>query len=118
MKDKNNGFLKSYMVDHANDQHFRFSMSCPICAYRWDSAAIAMSDRAISEGYTGKAYQDERIWALDEAACHAAAQFERCPICGKLVCKTCIVTNEDLTMCKSCLSRLKDRMKKRTESRE
>jgi hypothetical protein len=77
-----------------------------------------MSDRAVSEGYTGKVYQDERIWALDEAACQAVEQFGRCPICGKPVCKTCIVTNEDLTMCKSCLSLLEDRMGKRKGSSE
>ena len=59
MKDENNKFLKTYMVDHSDDQYFRFSMSCPICACRWDSTAIAMSDRAVSEGYTGKVYQDD-----------------------------------------------------------
>ena len=118
MKDGNNKFLKTYMVDHSDAQHFRFTMNCPICAKRWDSASVAMSPKAVSEGYVGKTYQDERIWALDEAACQAAKQFDQCPICGKPVCRACMVTDEDLTMCKSCLSLLEDRMGKRKGSSE
>ena len=118
MKDENNKFLKTYMVDHSNDQQFRFTMNCPICAKRYDSIPIAMSAKAVSEGYVGKPYQDERIWALDEAACQAAEQFDQCPICGKPVCRDCIVTYEDLTMCQSCLALLKDRIEKRNSSSE
>lgn len=118
MKDENNKFLKTYMVDHSNDRQFRFSMNCPICAKRYDSIPIAISAKALSEGYVGKTYQDERIWAQDEAACQAAEQFDRCPICGKPICRGCIVTCEDLTMCKSCLSLLQDRIEKKKSHSE
>lgn len=114
MSGDNLGFLKSRLVDDSSRSCFRFVLNCTVCRGRWEHRPIPISQQAISEGHTGDFYQTERRAALDDAAASGADYFDSCPICSRLVCKKCIVTYQELTLCQACLTQIKTRLKNRS----
>lgn len=105
-----NPFLRDCMIDVSDETDFRFALHCTVCGKRWDAPPTPVSAQAAAEGFTARTYQNERIWALDEAACHADAYFDLCPICGRVVCRDCLSTYRRLTMCGVCRTTLMSKL--------
>ena len=54
-------------------------------------------------------YEREREAAREKAMAEVPAIYNRCPVCGRLVCDRCFLICEDLDMCVACAGRLQVR---------
>ena len=103
---------KEALLDCSTVEDFRFFVRCAECGKLWRSRPARFSRADISPETEGKRvifralYERERVEARSRAAAEFAQSFNRCPICGRLVCDDCFLVCDDLDLCVSCARRL------------
>ena len=91
--------MKESMGDCSTLEEFRFLVRCGECGRTWRSTPVRFSKaRAL--------YAREREAARERAAAEVPEIFNRCPVCGRLVCDRCFLICEDLDMCTACAGTL------------
>ena len=107
--------MEPLLRDCSTPEIFQFRISCPQCGQVYYSKPVRFSKAGVSPATDGKRivydtlYELERQQARDSAAAEAARLFNRCPICGGLVCNRCFLICEDVDMCAACAARLEER---------
>ena len=105
---------KERLRDCSTKDAFSFSLCCAECGEVWQSKSVPFSRAGVIPETLGKRvvfealYQRERAAALEKAAIDAAAAFNVCPICHRLVCDHCFLICDDLDLCQSCAERLQE----------
>ena len=106
--------VEPLLRDCSTPEVFLFDISCPQCGQTYSSRPVRFSKAGVSPATDGKRvvygalYEMERQQARDAAAAEAAELFNRCPICGRVVCNRCFLICEDVDMCTACASRLEE----------
>ena len=100
------------LQDCSTQEAFLFSLCCAECGEVWQSKRVMFSRAGVIPETMGKRvvfdalYQRERMASRQQAAIDAAAAFNVCPICHRLVCDHCFMICDDLDLCQSCAERL------------
>ena len=106
---------KEHLKDCSTADGFCFSMECADCGKVWNSTPVLFSRAGVNPPTEGKQvifdilYEKEKETALHKAVEEAVGAFNRCPICGRLVCDYCFMICDDIDMCSSCATRLQER---------
>ena len=107
--------IAGYLQDDSDERQFRFSLTCVECGAVWKSTPIRFSKAGVPSPTEAKQvvfralYQREWEQARERAIVEAAHGFNRCPLCGRLVCNHCFLICEDLDMCRICAEDLHER---------
>ncbi len=108
------GIIAAMLRDCSTRETFCFSVSCAECGLVWNSRKTGFSKAGILPQSDGKRivfdalYQKERERARNTAIREATENFNRCPICHRMVCNRCFLICEDLDMCVLCASQLNE----------
>ena len=84
----------NYLIDRSDQTLVRYALICPSCNREWCSTQMAAADSVSVE--TQKQL----------AAAEAEADFDICPLCGSLVCHSCMAAVGEMKMCKNCADRM------------
>lgn len=102
------------LQDCSTHDEFVFSLRCAECGSVWKSKPVRFSKAGVTPPTEGKRvifdtlYKREKAAALAQAAKAAGEVFSQCPICQRLVCDRCFLICEELDMCVSCATHLKE----------
>ena len=106
--------LKDALKDESGTESFVFSLNCSECGKNWKSTASRFSKAGVEPQNAAKQtiyqalYQRELQQAREQAVAEAVHHFNRCPLCGRLICNNCFLICEDLDMCRSCAEKLQE----------
>ena len=106
--------LSNSIKDGSDADGFLFSLQCSECGKNWQSTPVRFSKAGVEPQNESKQtiyralYQREQQQAKEKAVAEAAHQFNRCPLCGRLICNDCFLVCEDLDMCRSCAEALQE----------
>lgn len=104
--------LSNSIREDSDADVFLFSLNCTECGKNWHSTPIHFSKAGIEpksefkETIYRTLYRREQQRAREQAVAEAAHYFNRCPLCGRLICNDCFLVCEDLDMCRSCAEEL------------
>ena len=104
--------MKEAMSDGSTLEEFRFLVRCQECGRTWHSSPVRFSKAGVEPETEGRQvifrtlYEQERKAAWERAAAEVSEIFNRCPVCGRLVCDRCFLICEDLDMCTACAGTL------------
>lgn len=107
--------IKEAMGDCSTIGEFRFLLRCQECGRTWRSSPVRFSKAGAEPETEARQvifralYAREREAARERAAAEVAEIFNRCPVCGRLVCDRCFLICEDLDMCAACAGKLQVR---------
>ncbi len=107
--------IAGHLQDESDERQFRFSLTCVECGSVWRSTPIRFSKAGVPAPTEAKQivfralYQREWEQARERAVGEATRGFNRCPLCGCLVCNHCFLICEDLDMCCACAEHLNER---------
>lgn len=96
-------------ADRSTMEGFSFSFFCDICGKEWRSARYAFNAGGFSPQMDFAVYQllwnDQHSAAYARASRDASFEFNRCPECGRRVCKECFHLSETgvSDICVDCL---------------
>lgn len=108
------GAGKHFLKDCSTQDIFSFSRCCEECGAIWKSKPIRFSRAGVRPLSEGKKvvfdvlYKKEKEEVLIRAEEGAGLYFNKCPICGRLVCDRCFLVCDELDMCVSCARRLQE----------
>lgn len=83
-----------YLIDRSDRQSVRYTLICQSCGEEWVSTPQSAKE---------KQFPDKQKTC---AAAEAERHFDVCPLCGSLVCNSCMKSVGDMKMCWSCASRM------------
>ena len=107
-----NRVMRETMGDCSTLEEFRFLVRCQECGRTWRSSAVRFSKAGIAPTTEHRRvilrtlYEREREAAREKAMAEVPAIYNRCPVCGRLVCDRCFLICEDLDMCTACAGTL------------
>ena len=107
--------MKETMGDCSTLEEFRFLVRCQECGRTWRSSSVRFSKAGAAPTTENRKvilralYERERVAAREKAAAEVPAIFNRCPVCGRLVCDRCFLICEDLDMCAACAGKFEVR---------
>ena len=110
-----NRVMKETMGDCSTLEEFRFLVRCQECGRTWRSSSVRFSKAGAEPETEARQvilralYAREREAARERAAAEVPEIFNRCPVCGRLVCDRCFLICEDLDMCTACAGKLQVR---------
>lgn len=110
-----NRVMKETMGDCSTLEEFRFLVRCQECGRTWRSSSVRFSKAGAAPTTENRKvilralYERERVAAREKAAAEVPAIFNRCPVCGRLVCDRCFLICEDLDLCIACAKTLQVR---------
>ena len=110
-----NRVMKETMGDCSTLEEFRFLVRCQECGRTWRSSSVRFSKAGTAPTTENRKvilralYERERVAAREKAAAEVPAIFNRCPVCGRLVCDRCFLICEDLDLCTACAEALQVR---------
>lgn len=110
-----NRVMKETMGDCSTLEEFRFLVRCQECGRTWRSSSVRFSKAGAAPTTENRKvilralYERERVAAREKVAAEVPAIFNRCPVCGRLVCDRCFLICEDLDMCAACAGKLQVR---------
>lgn len=110
-----NRVMKETMGDCSTLEEFRFLVRCQECGRTWRSSSVRFSKAGTAPTTENRKvilralYERERVAAREKAAAEVPAIFNRCPVCGRLVCDRCFLICEDLDLCIACAKTLQVR---------
>ena len=84
----------NYLIDRSDQAYARYALICPSCNREWRSTQMAIANNVSAE-------TQKKL-----AAAEAEANFDICPLCGSLVCRSCMVAVGEMKMCKNCADRM------------
>jgi len=96
-------------ADHSTMEAFRFSFCCDRCAKEWHSARYDFNPGGFAPPIDPAIYQvlwnEQRKAAYERANRDACFEFNRCPACGRRVCKACFhLSGTGVSdVCKDCI---------------
>lgn len=96
-------------ADRSTMEGFSFGFYCDACGREWESARYAFNSGGLAAPMDPAVYQilwnDQHKAAYERARRDASFAFNRCPVCGRWVCKECFYLSETgvSDICKSCL---------------
>lgn len=105
---------RDLLTDCSVEEEFHFSLRCAECGSEWHSLPVRFSKAGVRPETEGKRvifrtlYEREREQERQHAAETAARRFNRCPICGRLVCDRCFLICDDLDLCTACARHLNE----------
>ena len=106
---------KELLQDCSTQDEFSYSLRCAQCGETWKSRPSRFSKAGVQPESKGKRvvfdilYRREQESAQEKAVAEAAAIFNLCPICHRLVCDHCFLICDDLDMCQSCADDLMEK---------
>ena len=86
--------ILNHLINRSDRKQIRYTLICPSCSKEWISAGFDMEKAAPPD--TQK----------KQAAAEAEANFDICPLCGRLVCSSCMAAVGEMKMCKNCADRM------------
>ena len=86
--------ILNHLINRSDQTHFRYALICPSCSQEWSSTQIAIQGTADPEAH--------KMLAAEEAE----TCFHVCPLCGRLVCSSCMTAVGEMRMCKNCADRM------------
>jgi hypothetical protein len=101
--------LTKKRADHSTMEIFSFSFYCDMCEKEWRSARYAFNSGSLAAPIDPMAFQllwnEQHKAAYERANRDASFQFNRCPVCGRWVCRGCFYLSEVgvSDICKECL---------------
>ena len=110
-----NRVMRETMGDCSTLEEFRFLVRCQECGRTWRSSAVRFSKAGIAPTTEHRRvilrtlYEREREAAREKAMAEVPAIYNRCPVCGRLVCDRCFLICEDLDLCIACAKALQVR---------
>ena len=85
-------------ADHSVMEAFSFGFFCDMCGKEWRSARYDFNPGGLSPQADPMAYQmlwiDQHNAAFERANRDASFEFNRCPVCGRWVCKECFYLSD------------------------
>ena len=96
-------------ANHSTMDSFSFSFFCDMCGKEWRSARYDFNPGDFAAPLDPAVYQllwnDQHKAAYERAKRDASFMFNRCPLCGRAVCKACFHLAEKgvSDICKECL---------------
>lgn len=96
-------------TDHSTPEGFSFSFYCDRCGKEWRSARYEFNPGDLVPPLEPMVYQmlwsDQHNAAYERASREGSLEFNRCPECGRRVCKDCFYLAEAgvSDICKDCL---------------
>ena len=96
-------------ADRSTMEAFSFSFFCDMCGEEWRSARYDFNPGDFAVPLDPKVFQllwnDQHKAACERANRDASFLFNRCPLCGRRVCKECFYLAETgvTDICKDCL---------------
>jgi len=96
-------------MDYSTMEGFSFGFFCDMCAKEWRSVFFGFNLGSSAESIDPTLYQmlwnEQHRAAYERASLDASFEFNRCPVCGRRVCKECFyVSGSGISdVCKECL---------------
>ena len=84
----------NHLIDRSDRQSVRYTLICQSCGEEW-----------VSTLQSAKGAQSPDKQKLSAAA-EAEQYFDVCPLCGSLVCNSCMKSVGGMKMCRNCASRM------------
>jgi hypothetical protein len=103
--------ITSKFIDLSTADSFAFSFYCDDCGREWRSATLAFRCEGFSqpmeESVRSMLWNGQHEAAYERANREALFFFNRCPVCGRLVCDDCFhaTETERTDMCRQCASK-------------
>ena len=104
-----------FLENVSSKKHFQFNIRCDKCGLIISSPPVHFSKADITPENQSKEiiynalYTQEMEQARQKAVRQLAHQFNRCPLCQKLVCNHCFLICEDLDICSECAASLQEK---------
>lgn len=83
-----------HLIDRSDQQSVCYTLICQSCGKEWVSSSQSVKDTQLPD--------NQKTCAAAEAEQH----FDVCPLCGSLVCNSCMKSVGDMKMCRNCASRM------------
>jgi len=96
-------------ADYSTLEGFSFGFFCDVCAKEWRSAVYHLNSGNFAVPIDPTVFQmlwnEQHRAASERANLDASFEFNRCPVCGRWVCKSCFYVSEAgiSDICKECL---------------
>lgn len=96
-------------ADRSTMEEFSFSFFCDMCEKEWRSARFDFNPGDFAAPIEPTIYQmlwnDQHKAAFERANRDACFEFNRCPVCGRRVCRECFYVSKTgvSDICKDCL---------------
>ena len=109
MTDLTRSPVTRHCADRSAMKEFSFGFFCDLCEKEWQSARYDFNPGNLSEPLDAEVFQllwnDQRKAAFERANRDASFVFNRCPECGRWVCKECFYLAEAgiSDICTDCL---------------
>ena len=84
----------NYLIERSDQAYARYALICPSCNREWCSTQMAVAHNVSAE-------MQKKL-----AAAEAETNFDICPLCGRLVCNSCMAAVGEMKMCKNCADRM------------
>lgn len=84
------------LISRSDKNQFCFSVTCMECGRKWTSTPKTRAGSLLTIEM-----------AREQAAEEAMRMLRACPICGHIVCQSCVETCGDLHMCHACAAALR-----------
>jgi len=100
-------------ADRSTMESFAFGFSCGLCGKEWQGARYDFNPGnlvlPIQPAIFQLLWNEQHRAAFDRASLEASFEFNRCPLCGRWVCKACFYLSGSgiSDICTDCLSRIK-----------
>ncbi len=88
--------LWTQLISQSDNHQFCFSVACMACGRKWTSTPKIKTGTLLTEAV-----------AREQAAEEAMRVLLACPICGLIICQSCVVTCGDLHVCHACAAALR-----------
>ena len=83
-----------HLIDRSDQQSVRYTLICQSCGEEWCSTSQSTEETQFPD--------NQKMCAAAEAEQH----FDVCPLCGSLVCNSCMKSVGDMKMCRNCANRM------------
>jgi len=96
-------------ADYSTMEGFSFGFFCDACAREWRSVPYGFNPGSFSAPIDSTVFQwlwnDQHRAAYERASLDVSFEFNRCPVCGRRVCKECFyVSGSGISdICRECL---------------
>jgi hypothetical protein len=102
------------IIDRSTLEGFAFGFFCSLCADEWRGARLAFNPGAWADPIDPAVFRilwlDQHAAAYERAKLDASFVFNRCPICGRIVCDRCFHASESgvTDICNLCYHHIKE----------
>lgn len=105
-----NRLLRENLVSCSDKENFCFSLTCKVCGNIWKSSPMPFNGDSVKHTSQNPQllFQNEFVKAKEIALVEAETNFHSCRLCGAPICAKCIISLNDMKICKICADRLEN----------